>query len=132
MAKFEVTFEDVGFTSDPGVAEAELTEAEAESLTAAAREEGTLPAHVLAVVRGYATPDDSVYPGGKDAEGDIKAFVSVTLLVEADGEEAASEPPERLLAALAEIMGGGRLDLERSWEAMDCTEAAAAPTCGGI
>lgn len=119
LREFEVTFEDVGFTSLT-LSGRELSESEAAAFTGTAVEENTLPDGVVAVVRGHIA-DDS-----EDEAGEKRVFVCVTLRVRAKDEGAAEEfaAPRALLATLADLMamavdGSNGLALEGNWEIAD-------------
>jgi len=117
MPLFDVTFEDVGFLTDESLSELELSESECGGFTDTSLAEGTFPKGVVGLVKASWSPDDSVYKGGKDEEGDIKVFVSITLRVEAEDESEADymTPPEGLLTRITDMLGT-EIGLEGNWE----------------
>lgn len=124
MPTYEVTFESPGFTRNRGIVGNEFSESEAEGYTEVARAEGTLPAGVIAVLRGHISEDD----GQSGAE--VRVFACVTLRLQAaDAEEAESfVPPEGLLTTIADLMGSRddeqHLSLDGgAWEAAEIEEA---------
>jgi hypothetical protein len=126
VALFEVRFEDVLFTADASLADAEFTTTEADAWTATARAEGTLPEGVEAVLGGDIVHNDEC------EDGEFKMYASVLLLVEAADEGAAKgfAPPTGLLAAVVDAMVAGRAsDMAAAWEVLDF-ERAAAPAPG--
>ena len=82
-------------------------------------QDGEFPDGVVGVVTGYITEDDG------QGKSDIKVFVSVTLLVEAEDAGAAEsfETPVGLLTTLADVMGTIEdeclLSLDGDWEVVD-------------
>lgn len=132
MPQFLVTFEDVAFCSPAAddEVELELTEAELGGFNDTSVAEKTFPEGVLAVRKCTATPDDSVHKKGRDSDGDVKLFVSIDLLVEAEDLDEAYEfePPVALLAKLADMLSDD-LDLEGEWDnnGADPVDAAPAP-----
>ncbi len=123
MPQFELRYEATAFTNNKSLDGAELTEEEGLGFTETSLEEESFPSGVVAVLRGHIALDD-------DQGEDAKVFVSVTLVVEADDEDEAEafEPPEDLLATIADMMANTRpecsFDLEaHSWELIDIDEA---------
>ncbi|WP_175047943.1 hypothetical protein [Duganella vulcania] len=126
LMEFDVEFEAVGFTSSD-LSDCELTESEAIGFTEVAGKENTLPADVVAVIRGHISEDD-----GQDDDDQRKVFVNVTLRIRAKDEQSAEafSPPRALLASLADMMatddaGSVDLELEENWEVMAVDLAAA-------
>jgi len=117
MPLFDVTFEDVGFLTKEELSELELSESELAGFTATSIEEGTFPEGVVGVMKASWSPDDSVHEGGKDEEGDIKVFVSITLRVEAEDEDEADymDAPVGLLTKVTDMLST-EIDLEGNWE----------------
>ncbi|WP_211634712.1 hypothetical protein [Paraburkholderia domus] len=116
---FEVSFEDVGTTSGylDGLA---FGEQEARAFSEVARADGSLPAGVVAVVRGSFGEDDGQDPANR------KVFASVTLLVRARNEQEAYEfkAPDSLLARITDLMAAEEdeetnLQMEGNWEVAD-------------
>jgi len=118
MNMYDVTFEDVGFTSRD-LSGCELAECQGATFTASAKEGGTLPDGVEAVISGYISEDDD------QPEDDRKVFVGVTVRVQAENLRSAENfpPPAALMNAVAERMAANPnvrndLDLEGNWEVM--------------
>jgi hypothetical protein len=126
MPLYDVTFEDVGFAKDKDISGSELGTIEAEAFSETARSEGLFPAGVLAIVRGGISLDVEDDDPEDDEEGGHKRFVSVTLRVEAEDEDAASmiDPPRQILNTIAEMIAGEfSFDMEGNWELMDSVPA---------
>lgn len=116
MPQYHVVYEDVGYTSQPGDFERELDAGQVESLNAALGDKGLLGPRVLGVRKANTANDDSVYRDGRDGDGGLKAFVSVTLVIEAADEDAAEiEPPEAVLDMVREALAP-EFDMEGTWE----------------
>lgn len=130
MAIFVVTFEDVAFSSDPGLdpEKMEVGEADARSFTDAAAAEGVLPRGVMGLAGARCSADDSVNEGGRDPDGDLKIFVSVRLLVEADDLDAAEaiDPPAEFLTRVSDMMST-EISLECNWEVLEAEPLENAP-----
>lgn len=121
MPLFKVSFEDVGYADDEDISGSEMTQIEAKAFTETSRAEDTLPRGVVAVLGGAISTDKEE----NDGDGDIKRFVAISLLVEADHEEEALEftPPADFLSKIADIIAGEhRFDLENNWEAVEADE----------
>lgn len=124
MPFFDVTYEAIGYTTNPSIIDNELSGEDARGFTDQLRAEGGLPAGIEDVLRGYITVDDE-----QEGTREKKLFVSVTIRVTAANAEAAeaNETPARLLTPIADMMGTCDnevvLDLEaNSWEVMDVEE----------
>lgn len=128
MARFNVTFESSGYTQDKSILDATCSEQEAQGFNETDKAEGDFPAGIIAVVKGYITPDDG------QGDSDIRVFASVTLLIEADSEAKAEamDPPEDLLTKVADMMGKDFtghcvLELEEhAWEVVEVETATPA------
>lgn len=123
---FDIQFEATGYTA-VDLNGRELSEAQAAGYTATARAEGSLPGHVMAVVRGQISEDDAQDPG------DRKVFATVTLRVNvAPGEDVgAFAPPRVLLAYMTDLMamdaaGEVPLTLTGGWQVSEIEPADAA------
>lgn len=124
MPFFDVTYEAIGYTTNPSIIDNELSGEDVRGFTDQLRAEGGLPAGIEDVLRGYITVDDE-----QEGTREKKLFVSVTIRVTAANAEAAeaNETPARLLTPIADMMGTCDkevvLDLEaNSWEVMDVEE----------
>lgn len=124
MPKYVVSFDNVAFSgsipkaNDP--VELELSEAELGGFNDTKTAEGTFQKGVVGVAHCRANPDDSVYKNGRDETGDLKLFVSIGLIVEADNEDQAEqiEPDREMLATLTDMLADG-LDLEETWDMLE-------------
>ena len=122
---FEVKFESPGFVGNRKDAKKivtdhdGLTESFCGGFNDQTTQDGEFPDGVVGVVTGYITEDDG------QGKSDIKVFVSVTLLVEAEDAGAAEsfETPVGLLTTLADVMGTIEdeclLSLDGDWEVVD-------------
>ena len=121
MPVYEVTFDDVGFGCEPD-AFAELTQEQIAELTGEWLNRQSFPDGVIGLVGATLSVDDSVYDRGEDEDGDVKCFVSVCLLVEANeySEAESMDNPDRLLRFVANKLDSD-VDLEGNWEVLDCT-----------
>lgn len=123
--QFKVTFESTGFTNSKSILDATCSEQEAKSVNEAISSKGGFPTDVLGIVEGYITPDEG------QGSRDIKVFASVTLLVEADSEDAAEtiDAPEAVLTKVTDLMGRNEageyvLELEElAWEVVQVEKA---------
>lgn len=124
MPFFEVTYEDVGFTRDD-TSGCELSEQYLQGYSETKVAENGFPEHVKAITKAYVTTDD-----GQEGEEEAKVFLPVTLVVEAESEEAARplRIPENTLTEIADcaIKEGGddvEIGLENNWEITDVQKA---------
>ena len=117
MPYFEVTFEDMGFTSSRASSENTLTANQIHRLMVEERHERKLPAGFIALTEAYSTPDD-----GQD-DGDIKVFTPVKLLVRANSAKDAEHlaPPRRFLEKVVGVICGN-IAMEGNWEITEVTE----------
>lgn len=118
MPYFEVTFEDMGFTSSRASSENELTANQIHRLRVEERHERLLPAAFVTVTEAYSTPDDA-------QDDDIKVFAVVRLIVQAESLKKAwyLAPPKKFLDKVAGRIASD-IALEGNWEVSQVSEAA--------
>ena len=119
MPRFEVQFDDVGFTGDSSLAGSEMSGAQLAEFNALALRNGGFSEQVLAVLGASISNDD-----GQESADEIKIFATVKLLVEAPDERHAQDilPPDEILnLAAGQLVAGdvSALGLEGNWEAID-------------
>jgi hypothetical protein len=115
--KFEVTFEDVGFTADPQVKGFSMSPG---SIREFNDKDRSWPTDVLKLISVRVSSDDEE----DDTDGDYKVFVSISLQLIADSEDAAEayRAPRGLLDAIfaaLQISANSILDMDGNWENTD-------------
>lgn len=126
MKRFVVTIEDtagssLGIESDP--IEHALSSTEMRAYIETRAKEGTLPSGVVGLIDAHTAPDDSIYENGRDEDDDVKLFVSIGLVVEAEDFDDAEDMtiPEAMLNEIAAMLGDD-LDLEGNWEILEVVD----------
>ena len=121
MPLFEVTFDDVGFGCGKDALE-ELTPEQIAALNSKQLAKEPFPEGIEGILGATLSVDDSVHAGGADEDGDVKCFVSVRLLVEAEDADDAEgiDAPSGLLTMVAEELDPV-VDIEGNWEVLDVT-----------
>lgn len=128
MRRFEVRYEATAFTDNVSDLDATCSEQESLGFTETCLKEKTFPQGVVGVVGGYVSADDH------QGVTNIHAFVSVTLLIDAETKQQAESMavPEGVLTKVADMMASANqglvsLSLEaHSWEVVDVDEVAVA------
>jgi len=117
MPQYEVAFDTTVFLDADADPDADLTEAEAAALTEKFEQEDKVPENIHRIVGATMSADDG--QGGDE----IKAFISVRMIVEADDYDDAwhAEAPEEMLKEVVETMCP-EVDLSGSWEIIDVTD----------
>jgi hypothetical protein len=112
LDKFQVTFEDVGFTDDRRLGGTEL---DGEAIAAFNATNTPFASPVLELLGAHIAEDD--HQAGKD----IKVFVSIDLLIEAKSEDLAERiaPPTALLEKIQALLfqaAAKGVDMQGHWE----------------
>jgi hypothetical protein len=116
---YDIQFDATTHTDDKGLLDNSLSDEFIARFNTKAKAEGTFPAGVVELVKGYVSEDD------EQGDTDIHCFVGVTLRVEAVDDEAAwaFEPPTDILDEIfTELMGSHDVDY---WEILEAYEVSA-------
>jgi len=121
VARFQVTFEDVGFTDDRALKDAALSEDEVKKFNKKAFKARLFKRPVIELLGAHFAEDDD------QGKRDIKVFLSVDLLLEASYIEHAENaaPPESVLAEVQAVLlekAKKPVDLQGNWENVMATE----------
>ena len=121
MARFQVTFEDVGFTDDRALKNASLSKDEVAKFNQKAIRERLFKRPVIELLSAHFAEDD------EQGKRDIKVFLSVDLLLETPFIEHAENaaPPTAVLDAVQSALlkkAKKPVDMQGNWENVMATE----------
>jgi hypothetical protein len=121
VARFQVTFEDVGFTDDQALKDASLSQDEVAKFNQKAKQAKLFKRPVLELLGAHFAEDD------EQGKSDIKVFLSVDLLLDTSFIEHAENaaPPTAVLTEVQDALlkkAKKPVDLQGNWENVMATE----------
>jgi hypothetical protein len=122
MALYDITYENIGYTSNPALDGQSLSAEQLRALEAALKEHPSWPKAVRGIQEVRASEDD-----GQPNVGERKMFTDVVLRVEAEDEDAAERLPvpknflDRVFGHF-NVQHRGDLEPQETWEVLDMTD----------